>query len=131
MISEADISQALGAHLSDMAGVPEIAWENRDHTPDRPYLDVQIVRVSRTDRTLDAAGALHRGFMQVTVIGEVDTWAYPAERLADSICARFAKGLRLSVTDGEITIIKPPEVGQGFRDGPDWRLPVRIDYEAS
>lgn len=131
MISEADISQALGQRLAAMSGVPDIAWENHDHVPLRPFLDVQIVRVSTSDDTLDISGTLHTGFMQITIVENVDRWATSAERLADSISAQFPKGLHLPVTNGEITIKRPAFVGQGFRDGPDWRLPVRIDYEAA
>ena len=132
MISEADISQALGQRLATMAGAPPIAWENKDLPIGTayPYLVVQVVRVSRTDPAIAGGLGRARGYMTVTVVDEVDKWATDSERLADDISDRFAYPLTLDVTGGKITIMQPPLIQQGFRDGPRWRLPVRIDYQA-
>lgn len=132
MISEVDISGALGAYLESMTNVFPIAWENRNFTPDEdPYLVVEVVRVSKVDDTLNGEGSIHRGFLQVTVVGLLDKWAHPNERQADLIVAQFPKGLKLTISGGQITINKPSFVGQGYRDAADWRLPVKINYEAS
>lgn len=132
MISEADISDALGQHLEGMPGVYPIVWENRTFTAtDEPYLAFEVVRLQPEDRTLNGEGAIHKGFVQVTVVGLLDKWAKPNERQADLIAARFRKSLKLDVTGGKITITQPPHVGQGYRDAKDWRLPVKIRYEAS
>jgi len=46
--------------------------------------------------------------------------------------ARYPMGLRLNVSGGGVVvIIHPPSVLQGFKDGSDWRVPVRAEYEAS
>lgn len=133
MISEADIAQALQQHLAGMTDVPAIAYENKDLPAGtaRPYLVVETVRVSRIDRTLKGGKVESRGYMQITVVDAVDQWAFPAERLADDISERFAYPQSLAVTGGRVTITKPPAIQQGYRDGPNWRLPVRIDYLAT
>ena len=126
MISEADISVALQQRLTGILGLPPIAFENKDFTDTRPYVAVEIVPTSRTDRTLSGGHIESRGFMQINIVREIDEWAEPALRLADTIMAHFPKGLRLAVAFGEIVITKPPEIKQGYRDGPNWRLPVHI-----
>jgi len=132
MISEGDIADALGQHLESMTDVFPIVWENRDaEIPKPPYLVVEMVRLPPTDPTLNGEGTIHRGFMQVSVVGKLHEWARPNERQADLIAARFRKSRKLAVSGGKITINRPPFVGQGYRDGPKWRLPVQIHYEAS
>ena len=133
MISEADISHALGEHLKGMPGDIPIAWENRDHIPKRPYFDVQVVRVSQEDMDLKGGGSGENstGFFQVTIVTELGKWAYPAERLADKIKARFLKATRLVTPSCTVKIVRTPDIKQGFRDGPDWRLPIQIHYRAN
>ena len=132
MISEADIDNVLTDHLAAMSGLPPVAWPNKDLPTgtDRPYLVVQMVPTSRTDRTIKGGRANSRGYMTVTVVSDVDTWETESKRLADDISERFAQPMSLPVTGGTITITKPPEVQRGYRDGPRWRVPVRIDYLA-
>ena len=53
-------------------------------------------------------------------------------KIAGSVAARYPMGLRLNVSvGGVVVIIHPPSVLQGFKDGSDWRVPVRAEYEAS
>jgi hypothetical protein len=90
------------------------------------------VRVNRRDATIVGTDPISLGFAQVTIVAEVDKFSTSAVRLADDVAARFPMGLRLNVSGGGvIVIIQPPSVLQGFRDGPDWRVPVRIEYEAA
>lgn len=129
-MTEEDISDALGQAL--VAGMPQytVVVENRDSVPAKPYIAFEIVRVSTTDDTLRGGFKISRGFMQATVVAEAGEFANPSLRIADLIAAGFPYGTRLTIPDGTVLITKPPAVGQGFRDGPDWRTPVRVDYEA-
>lgn len=130
-MDEADISQTLGQRLAGMTDCPPIAWENKDASPARPYLAVEMVRVSRRAPGLSGGAVIARGFMQVTVVTAVDKWAYPAERLAQQVADRFPKALRLAgPSGGYVTVTEAPDIKQGYRDGPDWRVPVQIDYWA-
>ncbi|MEP5730822.1 MAG: phage tail terminator-like protein [Sulfitobacter sp.] len=133
-MKEADISKALGQHLMTLADVPSIVWENKDK-PDsvsRPYLVVQMVRVSRKSLDLAGGGGItSRGFMQITIVHELDNWAKPAEELADRIAAHFRKGTKLSENGGTVTVMDSPNVLTALRDESDWRVPIQIDYWAS
>ncbi|OAN76757.1 hypothetical protein A8B82_15305 [Sulfitobacter sp. EhC04] len=135
MIEEADISQALGQRLVAMTDCPDVVWENKDKPASvvRPYLVVEVVRVSRRDASLKGGRRLVKsnGFLQVTAVGELDVYAFPSERLADRIAGQFPSGLRLSAATGTVTIMDEPDIKKGYRDGADWRVPVQIDYWAS
>jgi hypothetical protein len=129
-VTEEDISDALGQQLVAVLPSTTVIFENRDGLPANPYVAAEVVRVSTTDDTLTGGVKISRGFLQATVVTEAGIFANPALRIADEIAAAFPKGERLTITGGTVLITKPPAIGQGFRDGPDWRVPVRIDYEA-
>lgn len=130
-MNEVDIANALGQRLAASPSLGTIVWENKDASPARPYLNFEIVRVARRGQALASDVPISRGYVMVTVVADVDEFATSATQLADSVAARFEYGLRLSITGGTVVIISPPTILQGFRDGPDWRVPVRIDYEAA
>ncbi len=133
MITDTDISNALGQRLATLSPALPIGWPNKDvpaGTP-HPYLIFDHVPVSRTDDTLKGGVEIVRGFIQIAIMSEIGVFATGASAIADSIRALFPYALRLPVTGGSITIIDPAEVQQGYPDGPHWRVPVRIPYEAS
>lgn len=125
-----EIENALGQRLKAMTDVPPIAWPNRDANPARPFLHFQHVPVGRTDQTLDGAGEVASGYVTITVVSEQGEFANPANDLAAMVMAQFPYGLELVAGSGVITVMKPPEEQAPFKDGADWRQPVRIDYEA-
>ncbi|QDP53959.1 MAG: hypothetical protein GOVbin2937_36 [Prokaryotic dsDNA virus sp.] len=132
---EADISKALGQYLMGMADAPPIYWENQN-VPEgtaRPYLSVQMVRVSRRNPDLagGSAGTIARGYMQITIVSDLDQFATSAEETADAIAAYFVKGTKLEESGGKVTIMEAPSILPALRDGSDWRVPVQIDYWAS
>jgi hypothetical protein len=129
-VTEEDISDELGRRLLQAVSLTPVVFENRDSLPPMPYIAAEVVRVSTTDDTLRGGFTRSVGFLQATVVTEAGIFANPALRIADEIAAAFPKGDRLNITGGTVLITKPPAIGQGFRDGPDWRVPVRIDYEA-
>jgi len=153
MITDTAISNALGQRLAALTPALTIGWPNEDvptGTP-HPYLIFTHVPVSRTDSTLTGGGTIVRGFAQISIMSEIglSTTASMVRSksivgadgngillpsvgaIANSIAALFPYTLRLPVTGGSITIIDPPEVQQGYPDGPHWRVPVRIPYSAS
>ena len=133
MITNTAISNALGQHLATLSPALTIGWPNKDvpaGTP-HPYLIFDHVPVNRTDNTLTGGGTIIRGFAMVTVMSEIGVFATNATVIADSIAALFPYTLRLPVTGGTVTVNNPPEVMQGYPDGPHWRIPVRIPYSAS
>ncbi|PHR93490.1 MAG: hypothetical protein COA78_32835 [Blastopirellula sp.] len=132
-MKEADISKALRERLEAKAGLPPIVYENKDSgAVVRPRLVLTMVRGSRVDPTLTGGGTTrHTGFMQVSIVSELDQHAFPSENLADDIADHFPRGLKLAGESGGTVTISGAEIGIAYRDGPDWRLPVKIDYLAS
>lgn len=131
-MNEADIANAIGQRLAASPSLGTIVWENKDATPARPYLQFEVVRVNRRELTLSAGAPVSRGYVLVTIVADIDKFATSATQKADDVAARFPFGQRLDISGGgQIVVISPPSVLQGFRDGPDWRVPVRIDYEAA
>lgn len=129
VISQEEIEIELGKYLAAMDGVPAIAWQNKDIDPARPFLATDHVPGSRTDPTLDGEGETVTGQFMVYVVIERGKFTKAANALADKVLQRFKYGTLISLSIGGILIVKPPEVLTGYRDGPDWRVPVRIDYE--
>ncbi|MHA3913848.1 phage tail terminator-like protein [Halovulum sp. GXIMD14793] len=127
---ESEIADVLQRRLGEAALPYSIVWENLDGLPDRPYLTFEIVRVSRRDQTLDNTGVVSTGYVQVTAVSATDAFATDGIAIGEEVATLFPRGLRLPVSGGEVVITDPPNVEQGFRDGPDWRTPVRINYRA-
>jgi len=130
-VKEADISNALEARLAMAPALGLIVWENKDATPPpAPYLIFENVRTTTTDETLTGGATIHAGYLMISVVHQTDAFATIATELADDIAERFPYGLRLTIGTGHATIIKPPSVLKGYPDGVNYRVPVRIDYEA-
>jgi|OM-RGC.v1.026302943 hypothetical protein len=133
MISNVAISNALGQRLMTLVPERTVIWPNKDVPTGttKPYLIFDLVPVSRTDDTIKGGHGVNRGFAQVTVMSELDEFATSATTIAENIAALFPYGLRLTTSNGaKVLINQPPEVQQGYPDGPHWRVPVRIPYEA-
>lgn len=130
-ILEADIEVALKAVI-DGAGLSwTVAYPNLNHDGKKPYIAVQFVRVGRRDDTLDGEQTISRGQMIATVVVAVGGSTRTANQKADQIANLFPKGRRLTVAGGEIVIMKPADIREGFPQDADWRTPVIIDFEAS
>lgn len=127
-MTEAEISDALCGRIKDNLPARRVIWENRDAIPQRPYIVLEVVRLPPIDRTTDGSLKTRRGYVQATVVSEVDEFANPGLLISGEIEALFPKG-QIVIGGNAITIKNPPHISQGFRDGPDWRTPVRIDYE--
>jgi hypothetical protein len=133
VISNTAIANVLGQRLQTLVPELAIAWPNKDLPAGttHPYLVFDHVPVSRTDDTLSGGVPISRGFLMVTVMSEIGTFASTATDTAEDVAALYPYALRFAVTGGTITITNPPEVMQGYPDGPHWRTPVKINYEAS
>ncbi len=129
-MTEEDIANALGQRLVAALPLYEVVFEGRDGLPNRPYVAAEVVRVKTFDDTL-AGGFRHSvGFFQATAVIEAGIFASPALHIAEQIAEGFPYGTRITIPGGVITIKQPPAIQQGIRDGMDYRVPVRIDYEA-
>jgi hypothetical protein len=125
---DAEVIEAIGRRLT-FIGLP-IVWQNsKPGLPDLPYLAFELVPTGRIDDTLDGIGHRLTGYAQVTVVSEIGSLANRAASIAESIAATFPKALKIRTESGVVTIVQATDIRQGFRDGPDWRIPIRIYYE--
>lgn len=130
-IAETDIEVVLKAAI-DGAGLSwPIAYPNINHDGKKPYIAIQFVRVGRRDDTLAGEQTISRGQMIATVVVSVGTSTRVANEKADQIANLFPMGRRLPVAGGEIVIMKPANIREGFPQDADWRTPVIVDFEAS
>lgn len=130
-IAETDIELALKAAIEAGNLSWSIAWPNQDHNGVKPYVQCEIVRVNRRDETLDGVMPISRGMIMATAVTARGISSRIGNEKADQIAALFPMGRRIAVTGGEIVILKPADVKEGFPQDADWRTPVQIDYEAS
>lgn len=130
-MNAADIQAALGQRLAATSGIPTIVWPNKNAAPALPYVAVDFVPVTRTDRTLGGTVTAETGYLMASVVSAQNEFATAALTKAQAIADQFPQGLRLSIAGATVTITKPAFIGRGYPDGPNWRTPVRIDYVAA
>lgn len=131
MIAETAIELALKAEI-DGAGLSwGIAWPNQDHPGTRPHIVVEFVRIGRRDDTLSGEMTISRGQMIATVVTDRGISSKLANQKADQIAALFPMGRRIAVTGGEIVIMKPADIREGFTQDAEWRTPVIVDFESN
>lgn len=109
-----DASTACRVHLSQMADLPPVAYENVDFTPSSGvlYLSEKTLFTSSTGLLMD--GALQRNdfIYQVLVYTPKGVSVHTAQKMADNVANHYARGLR--VTRNSVTVeahkveVKPP-----------------------
>lgn len=130
IVNQTEITKALGERL-DAGTAVTIAWENNDASPALPYLQVEFVPVAPSDPTLAGGDAVYPGYMMVYVNSDRDAFATPALAIADAVAALFPYALTLTTASGKVVVTAPPRIMQAYRDGANWRTPVRVDYRAA
>lgn len=129
-MTEADIEIALRTRAAGFTALP-IAWPNQAAPAVKPYLALAFVRIMRTDDTLAQTRVRSMGRVIGTVVTPLNLSTATANGHADTFAALFPSGLRIAITDGEITFTKPADIQEGRREDQDWRTMVVIDYTAS
>lgn len=132
-MKKSDITAGIKAQLAGGAiGIPG-RWPNvgeDGQPPARPYFDVAFASANRDNPAIASLSFVERGTVAVTVVVEVDTGTTEAEDFADDVSDLFVHGQVIPITGGNIHITGPCEIKPGFRDGPDWRVPVMVKYSA-
>lgn len=105
-----------------------VVKENQDSLPMKPYLTVDIIPTSRANRALSGGVDRSRGFVQITLVSETNEDQAQVLALAETIAAVFPHRLRLG---DELLFTNPPMIEDSYRDGPDWRTPIRYDYQTN
>lgn len=125
-----EIEIELGQWLdSALNGKYDISFPNEDDDPSRPFIDFQHIPVSTNDPSISGGDEINRGSVILTVVTKRDKFATSALQIAGELKNIFPYTTRILTENGLIIINKPPELQQAFRDGSDWRQPVKIDYQ--
>lgn len=130
-MNQTNIELTMAADFSAAVGGWQVAYPNIPFNAGKPYVRFEIVRVSNRDDTLEGQAPISKGRIVATVVTEIGTKSKDANTKADQIAAYYPMGRRIPIIDGEIVIIAPPNIQEGFPQDADWRTPVIIDYEAS
>lgn len=129
-MSEADIELVLKTLIRGNTTGLSIAWPNESHKGTLPFLQVDLVRIARTDPTIAGGKTISQGRIVATVVQETGKGTRTGTEQASVIAALFPFPLRLPVEGGHIQITKPPDIRDGYRQDNQWRVPVIIDYRA-
>lgn len=130
-MNQTNIELTLATDFVAAAGTWKVAIPNVSFDGAKPYLRFEIVRVSSRDDTLEGQATINKGRIVATVVTEQGKKSKDGNMKADEIAAHYPMGRRIPIIDGEIVIIAPPNIQEGFPQDADWRTPVIIDYEAT
>lgn len=98
----------------------------------RPAIVFQYEPAERPAMTLKGAEIIQEnGVFSASIVVEQGQGTAGAFDHAHAIAAAFGEGDRISITGGQIVIMKPAEVRGGYPDGANWRVPVVVNYSAA
>lgn len=129
-----DIRNGLKERLAGAGLSPAVVWPNVEpnNPPSTPYFELSTQLIDRQGGTLKGGQIVREvANFSVIVVTEEGQGEDAALDLADAVAALFPEGQRFNITGGQILIPRPPSIRGGFKDGPDWRTPVVIRYEAT
>ncbi len=126
-MTEQEIYEALSARLVDNAPPMKLVPPNQDDVPVKPYLTLDVVPTRRENKSLNGGIEMAMGFCQITLVSETNEDESQVLAMAQQIAGAFPHRLRVTP---ELLLVDPPMIQNGYRDGPDWRTPIRINYLA-
>ena len=105
-------------------------WPNVPDPGSVPRVEVAWADPDRTSPTLDrTAAVIERGRLILTAVGPPDDGEDETNARADALAEAYPADSRLTGV-GCLIVIGLPLVRAGYRDGPEWRVPVVIPYVA-
>ena len=131
-MNKKDIVNALKDQLDGTIFGLGLSMPNVDYSGSRPYIEVSFPDAARSGGTLKGGEIIREiGRMSVIVCTDLDKGEDEANDYADQVAAKFPEGKSFPITGGKVIITAPPDIRGGFRDGPEWRVPVIVRYLAS
>lgn len=130
-IAETEIERVLKADIIAANLSWPVIWPNHTLPNTKPFILFEIIRVNRRDDTLAGEMTISRGQLIATPITKVGIDSEAGNEKADEVAGLFPMGRRIAVPGGEIVILKPADIREGFRQHTEWRTPVIVDFEAS
>lgn len=130
---ESKIEGALFYRVFNMALDPplRIAWPNEDFEPNgQTYLVVDHMP-NQTDRLFLGSNDPQRrqGILQITVRGKLSERAIVFTEIAGQVAAHFPTDLPMRREGITVKVTKAPSIAPALVDGPNWSVPVSINYE--
>ena len=130
-----DIRSALETKLSNIAGIPTVAYENVSFSPTTgtPYINLRFVPVLRQPavRGLNPQ-QLYNGFLNVYCYAPEGNGPRAAEDIAEKVLDAFEATTDISYTNPQnetiIVSIEYAERGMGVLDSPWYSIPVDIGW---
>lgn len=124
------IQDAIKVHVS--GALPGRAWAmpNVPEPGTVPRYEYALAAADRDKPSLNDDFVQERGRAQLTAVvgaGDAETVALD---MADALVSAMPDGLWLNFPGGRLRIMGPATVRSGYRDGPEWRVPVLVRYTA-
>lgn len=126
-MNDADIYELFKARIVAAPLYMSVVPPNCDTLPQKPYLLIDVTTINRSNRSLSGGIEKAEGTCQVTLVSETDEDEMASNVEAQKIKDLFPYGLRMG---NEVLVTKPTDIKQAYRDGPDWRTPIHIEYLA-
>lgn len=128
-----DISAALEKHLSEMVGLPPVAWENSNYEPvlKTLYIRPTLIAGEVSQATLGDNGQdMNIGIYQIDIFCESGEGKREALVMADLIANHFKRGTDLTYNGRIVTINKASrQVAANNAEG--WyQLPLEVFYKS-
>jgi hypothetical protein len=125
-MNDEDIFEAIKQRIS--TGVPQypLVLPNEDSEPAKPYLVMDLNITSRTNRSLSGGIEVAMGFCQLSLVFETNVPETEVLAVAQDIKDLFPYQTRF---DG-VLLRAPTVIEKGYRDGPDWRTPIVVRFQA-
>ena len=128
-MSAKEIRTAIKAHVtSAIAG----AWAmpNVPEPGALPRYEFEMVAADRIGLLAPGEGVRENGRFQLTAVTDAGEGEGAALTMADALAGAVPDGLWLTFASGRLRIMGPPSARPGYRDGPEWRVPVLVKYTA-
>jgi len=126
-MNDADIYELFKARVVAAPLYMSVVPPNCDTLPQKPYLLIDVTTINRSNQSLSGGIEKAEGICQVTLVSETDEDEMASNVEAQKIKDLFPYGLRMG---NEVLVTKPTDIKQAYRDGPDWRTPIHIEYLA-
>lgn len=97
----------------------------------KPCLVFGLTPATRPAVTLKGGEVLREfGVFSADLVIEQGIGTTTANAHAAAIASDYAEGSRIAISGGKITIMKPADIRKGYPDGPWWRVPIIVTYQA-
>ena len=128
-----DISAALDDRLNGMAGLPAVAWPNREFNPTTGALYLRPTMILGDTVGGSSSGAtikdMYSGIYQVDIFAPSGQGKSEAAQMADAVADRFKRDTQLTYNGRTVSIGHSTQLPPR-NDGAFYVVPVMIDFYA-